>query len=117
VTLNFNNNLSTVAVFLDTEKALHTTLYHDLLYELSEFLFSLTLIKLISSFISNRKFRVMAEGELPKPQDIQGEVPQGSVLSPTLYNLFIHDTPQAPGVYLALFADDIYIYNRLQRES
>jgi hypothetical protein len=37
---------------------------------------------------------------------MQSGVPQGSVLSRTLYNLYINDTPQAPGVNLALFADD-----------
>jgi hypothetical protein len=37
-------------------------------------------------------------------------VPQGSVLSPMLYSLFINDTPQTSGVYLGLFADDTCIY-------
>jgi hypothetical protein len=33
-------------------------------------------------------------------------VPQGSVLSPTVYNLYINNTPQNIGVNLALFVDD-----------
>jgi hypothetical protein len=37
-------------------------------------------------------------------------VPQGSVLSPTLYNLYINDTPQTYGINLALFADDTCLY-------
>jgi hypothetical protein len=37
---------------------------------------------------------------------MQARVPQGSVLSPTLYNLYINDTPQTPGVNLALFESD-----------
>jgi hypothetical protein len=36
-------------------------------------------------------------------------VPQGSILSPTLYSLYTNDTPQTPGVYLGLFADDTCI--------
>jgi hypothetical protein len=36
-------------------------------------------------------------------------MPQGSVLSPTLYSVYINDTPQPPGVYLNLIADDICI--------
>jgi hypothetical protein len=41
---------------------------------------------------------------------MQAEVPQGSVLSPTLYSPYINDTPQTPGVYLGLFADDTCKY-------
>jgi hypothetical protein len=32
-------------------------------------------------------------------------MPQGSVLSPTVFNMYINDTPQIVGVHLALFAD------------
>jgi hypothetical protein len=41
---------------------------------------------------------------------MQAGVPQGSVLSHTLYNLYINDTPQTPGVNLALFANDTCLY-------
>jgi hypothetical protein len=39
-------------------------------------------------------------------RDIHAGVPQGSVLSPTPYNLCINDTPQSTGANLALFAHD-----------
>jgi hypothetical protein len=44
-------------------------------------------------------------------------VPQGSVLSPTLYNLYINDTPQTSGVNLALFADDTCLYATDRKEG
>jgi hypothetical protein len=56
VTLNFNNNMSTAEVFLDIEKAFDTTWHNGLLYKVSKMDFSASLIKLISSFLSNRKF-------------------------------------------------------------
>jgi hypothetical protein len=46
VTLNFNNNISTAAVFLDIEKAFDTTWHPGLLYKLSKLRFSNNLIKL-----------------------------------------------------------------------
>jgi hypothetical protein len=100
VILNFNNNISTAAVLLDIEKAFDTWWHLGLLYKLSELHFSSNLMKLISSFLSNRKFRVMVEGELPTSRDIQAGVPQISVLSPTPFSLYINDAPQTPLVYL-----------------
>jgi hypothetical protein len=102
VTLNFNNNtsMSTAAVFLDIEKAFDTAWHSGLLYKLSKLEFSTNLIKLISSFLSQRKFIVSVEGEMSTPREMRAGVPQVSVLSPTLCNRFINDAPQAPGVYL-----------------
>jgi hypothetical protein len=56
VSLNFNNNMSTAAVFLDIEKAFDTTWHPGLLYKLSELQFSTSLVKLIAFFLTNRKF-------------------------------------------------------------
>jgi hypothetical protein len=109
VTLHFNNNVSTAAVFLDIEKAFETTWHPGLFYKLSNLNFSASAIKLISSFLSNRKFRVWAEGEKSTPREMQAGMPQGSVLSPTLYSLYINNAPQSPGVHLALFVDDMCI--------
>jgi hypothetical protein len=57
VTLNFNNKISTAAVFLDIEKAFDTTWHPGLLYRLSTSKFSTRLIRLISAFLSRRKRR------------------------------------------------------------
>jgi hypothetical protein len=80
VTLNVSNNISTVAVSLNIEKAFDTTWHFGLLYKLWKSQFSIRLIKLIISLHSQRKFRVSDEGE---KATLQAGVPQGSVLSPT----------------------------------
>jgi hypothetical protein len=94
VTLHFNNNISTAAVFLDIEKAFDTTWQPGLLYKLSNLQFSTSFIKHIGLFLSQRKFRVSVEGEMSTPRSMQAGVPQGSVLSLTPYNFYINDTPQ-----------------------
>jgi hypothetical protein len=78
VTLNFNNKMSTAAVFLDIEKAFDTTWHTGLLYKLSKLEFSISLIKLIIYFLSQRKFRVSVEGDMSTPRLMKAGVPQGS---------------------------------------
>jgi hypothetical protein len=115
VSLNFN--ISTAAIFFDIEKAFDITWCPGLLYKLSELQFSANLIKLISPFLTNRNFRVAVEGELFMPRKIQAEVPQGSVLALTLYNLYINDVRLTPGVQLALITDDTCIYATERKEG
>jgi hypothetical protein len=44
------------------------------------------------------------------PREMRAGVPQASGLCPTLYNMYINDAPQIPGVYLALYTDDTSLY-------
>jgi hypothetical protein len=93
VTVNFNNKICTAAVFLSIEKAFYTTWHSGLLNKLSKLEFSASLFKLIGSFLSQRKFRVSVEGEISTPRKMQAGVPQGSVLSPNLFNMYKTDAP------------------------
>jgi hypothetical protein len=80
VTLNFNANVSTAALFLDIAKACDTTWHSGLLYKLSELEFSTSFIKVIS-FLTDRKLEVLVEGELSTPRKIAAGMLQGSILS------------------------------------
>jgi hypothetical protein len=68
VTLNFNKKMSTAAVFLDIEKAVDTTWHSGLLYKLSYLEFSISLTKLIGSFLSQLKFRVSVEAKCQRQE-------------------------------------------------
>jgi hypothetical protein len=113
---NFNNNMSTAAVFWDIEKTFDTTWHSGLLCKLSELEFSTSLIKLISYFPSHCKFSVLVEGEMSGPKEMRAGVPQGSVLSPTLNNIYTNDDPQTSDIYLSLFAEDTSLYATDRKE-
>jgi retron-type reverse transcriptase len=117
VTLNFNNKMSAAAVFLDFEKPFDTTWHSDLLHKFSKLEFSTNLIKLIGSFLSKRKFRISVEGEKSMQRVMQAGVPQGSVLSPTLSNMYINDDTLTRGFHLVLFADDTCLYATHRKEG
>jgi hypothetical protein len=65
---------------------LQGTLACYILYKLQ---FSSSLIKLISSFLSQRKLRVPVEGEMSTPREMHAGMPQDSVLSPTWNRMYI----------------------------
>jgi hypothetical protein len=110
--------MSTAVVFLNVGKAFDTTWYAGFVYKLSKLEFSTSLIKLIGSFLSQTTFKVSVEGEMSTPRKMRAGVPQGSVLSPTLYNMYyINDAPQTSGDYLALFADDTCLHATDRKEG
>jgi hypothetical protein len=84
VTLNFNSNMSTAAVYLDIEKAFDTTWCSGLVYQFSKLEFSTSIIKLIVSFLTDRKCKVLVEGELSTSRKITIRVPQSSVFAQIL---------------------------------
>jgi hypothetical protein len=75
MTVNFNNNMSSVAVFLEFEKAFDTTWHSGLLYKFSELEFSTSLIKLIASFPTDREVKILLECEFSTPRKIAAGVP------------------------------------------
>jgi hypothetical protein len=104
-------------VFLDIGKVFDTTWHSGLLYKLTKLELLTSLIKLIGSFLSQRKFRFSVKGEISTPRVMQAGVPQGSVLCPTFFNMHINDVPQIHGVHLALFADDTCLYATDRKEG
>jgi hypothetical protein len=62
-------------------------------------------------------FSVSVEDEMSTPMEMRSGEPQGSVLSPNLYNMHINDAPQTSGAYLALFADDTCLYATDRKEG
>ena len=64
------------------------------------------LLKIIDSFLSGRRFRVTIGNSTSNFRDMTVGVPQGSVLSPTFFNVYVSDIPVPREVMLAQFAAD-----------
>lgn len=100
----------TGALFFDVAKAFDKVWHNGLIYKLYEMGVPDRLVHIIRDFLSNRSFRYRVEGTLSTSRPIRAGVPQGAVLSPTLYSLYTSDIPRYPNVNLALFADDTALY-------
>jgi hypothetical protein len=67
----------------------------------------------IKAFLTGRKFRVVADGVQSELFEVGAGVPQGSILGPFLFLVFINDVPVYCGVVVVLFADDIAVWPKL----
>ncbi|GFW41665.1 RNA-directed DNA polymerase from mobile element jockey [Trichonephila clavipes] len=70
------------------------------------------IINLTHSFLTNRTFQVRIEATTSRIAHIEAGSPQGSNLSPILYNIYTYDFPTSPLVEVCLFADDAAIISQ-----
>lgn len=98
---------STGLLLMDNQAAFDCVWHDALLHKMMINNFSTHIVKLIQSYLSGRKFRVKVNHRTSSPRDIPAGVPQGGVLSPTLFNVFMFDTPTQEGCDIAQFADDV----------
>ncbi|KXJ75371.1 hypothetical protein RP20_CCG011846 [Aedes albopictus] len=103
---NLQQGNSSGLILLDVEKA-YDSVWHDaILHKMHLGNFPMMLLKIIRSFLKDRTFQVSVNGCTSERMQVPFGVPQGSVLSPTLYNIFSADIVQMEGVQYYLFADD-----------
>ena len=93
-------------ILIDLQKAFDT-INHDILFnKVSSLRFSDRSINWFQSYLSNRSFRVNVQGKYSCIAKIDCGVPQGSILGPLLFLLYVKDMRQAVDCDLFLYADD-----------
>lgn len=97
---------STGIIMLDVEKAFDRVWHNGLLFKMINLRFPAYIINIIHEFLKERTFHVDINGAKSPIYKIPFGVPQGAVLSPTLYNIYTYDIPKFINTKLALFADD-----------
>ena len=97
-------------VFLDLSKAFDTVNHSILLEKLTCYGFHTDTIKWFSSYLFERKQQCLVNGQLSSPKIIKCGVPQGSILGPLLFLMYINDLPNCLKYSKPrMFADDTYI--------
>ena len=79
------------ALLTDLSKAFDCLPHDLLLAKLNAYGFSLPALKLVQSYLSNRKQRTKINSEFSSWEEILFGVPQGSILGPLLFNIFLSD--------------------------
>ena len=98
-------------VFLDISKAFDRAWHEGLLFKLQQYGISGELITLIKDFLSCRKQRVVLNGQHSSWPDVKVAVPQGSILGPLLFLIYINDLPNGLNSNVKLFADDTSLFS------
>ena len=62
--------------------------------------------KWVEDFLHNRKQRVQVNGQFSKWSDVSSGIPQGSVLGPVLFVIYINDLPDSVLSDIIMYADD-----------
>ena len=111
IRLSIDKNELTCGIFIDLSKAFDTVNHDILLKKLDHYGIRGNALNLFRSYLKNRKQYTMIENYKSKTSNISCGVPQGSVLGPLFFLLFINDLPNCcPSGKIRIFADDTNVF-------
>ena len=108
------------AVFFDYQKAFDSVPHRPLLEKLVALDMNRHVIQWIADYLTSRTQQVVVEGEISKVANVLSGVPQGSVLGPLLFLIYIDGVGTislSPGSQRVMFADDLLLYRPISRPS
>ena len=107
---SIDNKSSTHAIFLDFSKAFDTVPHQRLILKLERYGIRGHLLDWLRAFLMGRRQRVCINNHYSNWTNVTSGVPQGSVLGPLLFIIYINDIESNIKSKIRLFADDCVLY-------
>ena len=104
-------SLEVCAVFLDISKAFDKVWHDGLIFKLKQNCVSGNQLTFFQNYLNNRKQRVVLNGSYSNYSTIESGVPQGSVLGPLLFLIYINDLERNTKSNIKFFADDTMLFS------
>ena len=112
-TKNLDEGYATDVIYLDMSKAFDRVPHDVLLRKLKDRGIRFHVRQWIANYLSSRKQRVVIRGQASEFTSVTSGVPQGSLLGPTLFILFVDDISNGLSCIHVMYADDLKIYCRI----
>ena len=97
----------TGTVFVDLTAAYDTVNHRILLLKVARMIKNKNIVNILRSLLSNRRFFVEMDGRKSRWRLQKNGLPQGSVLAPTLFNIYTNDQPEFTDIRRFIYADDL----------
>ena len=117
ITKMYDEGLPVDEIFLDFAKAFDKVPHQRLVYKLKKYGIHGDLLCWIESFLSDRYQRTRVKDSLSTKGRVYSGVPQGSVLGPILFLIYINDLPSHINSLVKIFADDSKLYNGISNDD